>query len=282
MNNTLEFNRLGKVIKHDGASFAQNLGLTLIILWSIPVVIWLFSSLTPGHDHIDSFSRISIIGTLGTILLIMAPARLYKYCNDSRQGIGYAMLPASSLEKFISMVFYCVIVAPIIYLAGALAIDSILSVLGRPYEGFAIADYFDNLSQLRDALRQKMMMGDEDYIILASCLSPTVIILSRILSTLAMSSIFMFGNMVFKKRKTGKMIGILILLFIIIMIIMVNYVANHEEQIARWFGYMNEENTAYIITRVIRTMINVSLIFSAVVSVVMLWLTYYKIKTQKY
>jgi hypothetical protein len=282
MNNTLEFNRLGKVIKHDGASFAQNLGLTLIILWSIPVVIWLFSSLTPGHDHIDSFSRISIIGTLGTILLIMAPARLYKYCNDSRQGIGYAMLPASSLEKFISMVFYCVIVAPIIYLAGALAIDSILSVLGRPYEGFAIADYFDNLSQLRDALRQKMMMGDEDYIILASCLSPTVIILSRILSTLAMSSVFMFGNMVFKKRKTGKMIGILILLFIIIMIIMVNYVANHEEQIARWFGYMNEENTAYIITRVIRTMINVSLIFSAVVSVVMLWLTYYKIKTQKY
>jgi hypothetical protein len=282
MNNTLEFNRLGKVIKHDGASFAQNLGLTLIILWSIPVVIWLFSSLTPGHDHIDSFPRISIIGTLGSILLIMAPARLYRYCNDSRQGIGYAMLPASSLEKFISMVFYCVIVAPIIYLVGALAIDSFLAVIGGPYQGFAIADYFNDIAQFKNIVRQKMMMGDVDYILLASCLSPTVIILSKILSTLAMSSVFMFGNMVFKKRKTGKMIGILILLFIIIMIIMVNYVANHEEQIARWFGYMNEENTAYIITRVIRTMINVSLIFSAVVSVVMLWLTYYKIKTQKY
>lgn len=282
MNNTLDFNRLGKVIKHDGASFAQNLGLALIILWSIPVVMWLFSSLTPSNGHFDTFSRISIIGTLGTILLIMAPARLYKYCNDSRQGIGYAMMPASSLEKFISMVFYCVIVAPIIYLAGALAIDSILAVIGGPYQGFAIADYFDNLSQLRDALRQKMMMGDEDYIILASCLSPTVIILSKILSTLAMSSVFMFGNMVFKKRKTGKMIGILILLFIIFMIIMVNYVANHEEQIAIWFGYMNEENAAYIIMRVIKTMINASLIFSSVVSVVMLWLTYYKIKTQKY
>ena len=105
MNNTLDFNRLVKVIKHDGASFAQNLGLALIILWSIPVVMWLFSSLTPSNGHFDTFSRISIIGTLGTILLIMAPARLYKYCNDSRQGIGYAMMPASSLEKFISMVF---------------------------------------------------------------------------------------------------------------------------------------------------------------------------------
>ena len=282
MNNTLDINRLGKVIKHDGASFAQNLGLALIILWAIPLVIWLFSSLTPSPGHIDSFSRISIISTLGTILLILTPARLYKYCNDSRQGIGYAMMPASSLEKFISMVFYCVIVAPIIYLAGALAIDSILAVLGGPYEGFAIADYFNDLSQFRNMVRQKMMMGDEDYVLLASCLSPTVIILSKILNTLAMSSIFMFGNMVFKKRKTGKMIGILILLFIIFMIIMVNYVANHEEQIAHWFGYMNEENAAYIITRMIRVSINASLIFSAVVSVVMLWLTYYKIKTQKY
>lgn len=281
MNNTLDFNRLGKVIKHDGASFAQNLGLALIILWAIPLVIWLFSSLTPSNGHIDTFSRISIIGTLGTILLIMAPARLYKYCNDSRQGIGYAMMPASSLEKFISMVFYCVIVAPIIYLAGALAIDSILAVLGGPYEGFAISDYFNEISQFKNMVRQKMI-GDEDYILLANCISPTVIILSKILNTLALSSIFMFGNMVFKKRKTGKMIGILILLFIIFMVIMVNYVANHEEQIAHWFGYMNEENAAYIITRLIGTMINASLIFSAVVSVVMLWLTYYKIKTQKY
>lgn len=282
MNNTLDFNRLGKVIKHDGASFAQNLGLALIILWAIPLVIWLFSSLTPSNGQIDSFSRISIIGTLGTILLIMAPARLYKYCNDSRQGIGYAMMPASSLEKFISMVFYCVIVAPIIYLAGALAIDSILAVLGGPYQGFAIADYFNNMSQLRDALRQKMMMGDEDYILFASSLSPTVIILSKVLSTLAMSSIFMFGNMVFKKRKTGKMIGILILLFIIFMIIMVNFVANHEDLIESWFGYMNEENAAYIMTRLISTIINISLILSAVVSAMMLWLTYYKIKTQRY
>ena len=113
MNNTLDFSRLGKVIKHDGASFAQNLGLALIILWAIPVVMWLFASLTPSHAHMDAFSRIGILNTLGKILLIIAPARLYKYCNDQRKGIGYAMMPASSLEKFISMVFYCVIVAPI-------------------------------------------------------------------------------------------------------------------------------------------------------------------------
>lgn len=282
MNNTLDINRLGKVVKHDAMSFFQNLSLALIILWAIPVVIWLFSSLTPGSHSIDSFSRIGIISTLCKILLIIAPARLYKYCNDSRQGIGFAMLPASSLEKFLSMVFYCVIVAPIIYLAGALAVDSILAVLGGPYVGFAIADYFNKWTDLMDMWKEKAMLNAEDYSILADSVSPAVIIISKILYVIALSSIFMFGNMIFKKRKTGKMIGILILLFIIFMIIMVNYFANHENLFERWFGYMNEENAAEIIKHMIHVMINVSLIFSAIVSAVMLWLTYYKIKTQKY
>lgn len=282
MNNTLDINRLGKVVKHDAMSFFQNLSLALIILWAIPVVMWLFSSLTPGSHSIDSFARIGIISILSKILLIIAPARLYKYCNDSRQGIGYAMLPASSLEKFISMVFYCIIVAPIIYLAGALAVDSILAVLGGPYEGFAIANYFDNWTDLMNMWREKVLLNAEDYELLTDSISPTVIIISKILFVIALSSIFMFGNMVFKKRKTGKMIGILILLYIIFMIIMVNYVANHENLFERWFGYMNEENAIEIFKHMIHVMINASLIFSSVVSVVMLWLTYYKIKTQKY
>lgn len=282
MNNTLDINRLGKVIKHDGASFAQNLGLALIILWSIPLVIWLFSSLTPGSHSIDSFARIGIISILSKILLIIAPARLYKYCNDSRQGIGFAMLPASSLEKFISMVFYCIIVAPIIYLAGALAVDSILAVLGGPYEGFAIANYFDNWTDLMNMWREKVLLNAEDYELLTDSISPTVIIISKILFVIALSSIFMFGNMVFKKRKTGKMIGILILLYIIFMIIMVNLVANHEDWFERHFGNMNKENAVEFFKHMIYVITRVSMIISAVVSAVMLWLTYYKIKTQKY
>jgi len=282
MNNTLDFNRLGKVVKHDSASFVQNLGLALIILWAIPVVIWLFNSLTPSHAHMDAFSRIGMIGLLGKILLIIAPARLYKYCNDSRQGIGFAMLPASTLEKFISMVFYCVIVAPIIYLAGALAIDSVLSVLGGPYEGFAIADYFDKFAQLKDMWKDKMMFDEEDYSILANTFTPTMIIISKILTVLTLSSIFMFGNMVFKKRKTGKMIGILILLFIIFMIIMVNYAANHEYWFQRMFGEITEENAAEVFKHAICIIFRASMIVSAIISAVMLWLTYYKIKTQKY
>ena len=93
-----------------------------------------------------------------------------------------------------------------------------------------------------------------------------------------LSSIFMFGNMVFKKRKTGKMIGILILLFIIFMIIMVNYVSHHETM----FDNMDQENATLVIKRMMYIINRASIIVSAIISAVMLWLTYYKIKTQKY
>lgn len=278
MNNTLNINRLGKVVKHDAMSFAQNLGLTLIILWAIPVALWLIASLITGNGHMEASSRISMIETLTKILLILTPAALYKSCNDARKGIGYAMMPASALEKFISMVFYCAIAAPIVYIAGALAVDSILALFGGPYEGFAITGYFNQYAQIRKVFETDMMMNPAELDEYAKMITPSFIIFSDIFSVLMLSSIFMFGNMVFKKRKTGKMIGILVLLIILFMIVLVNYVANHETM----FTYMDPDNAAEIIKRLIYIMIRVAFVVEIVVSVVMLWLTYYKIKTQKY
>jgi hypothetical protein len=91
----------------------------------------------------------------------------------------------------------------------------------------------------------------------------------------------MFGNMIFKKRKTGKMIGILIFLSILFMIIFINYVANNEA-LANYFEQINEDNVSEFIIRLIRIMMNVALYTEIIVSTLLLWGTYRKIKTQKY
>lgn len=278
MNNTLNINRLGKVIKYDGASFFHNLSLTLIILWAIPVALWLIASLTPNDGHMEVYTRINMIESLTKILLILTPAALYKSCNDARKGIGYAMMPASALEKFISMVFYCAIAAPIVYIAGALAVDSILALFGGPYEGFAIAGYFNQYEQIRKVFETDMMMNPAELDEYVKMITPTFIIFSDIFSVLMLSSIFMFGNMIFKKRKTGKMIGIIVLLIILFLIVFVNYVTNHRTM----FTYMDADNAEEIIKRFIYIMIRVAFVVEIVISVVMLWLTYFKIKTQKY
>ena len=284
MNNTLNINRFGKVLKHDGLNFFPKLILTLAILWAIPVIVYLFAALMPTNDTKDAFdamSRIDLISTLANIAIIIAPARLYRYCNDSRKGIGYAMLPASTLEKFLSMVFYCVVVTPIIYVAGALAIDSILALFQGPYEGFAAAYYFDRYAKLDAIFTKDDAMLDASLLVFFKSISPTFVIALSMLGTLTISSIFMFGNMVFKKRKTGKMLGILILLFIIFMIVIINLVANNEA-LANYFGQMNEENMAEFIKHFTFIAMNVGFYTELIISALMLFGVYRKIKTQKY
>lgn len=284
MNNTLNINRLGKILKHDGLNFFPKLILTLAILWAIPVIVYLFAAFMPTNDTNDAFdamSRIDLISTLTSIALIIAPARLYRHCNDSRKGIGYAMLPASTLEKFLSMVFYCVVVTPIIYVAGALAIDSILALFQGPYEGFAAAYYFDRYTKLDAIFTKDNAMLDASLLLFFKSISPTFMIALSMLGTLTISSIFMFGNMIFKKHKTGKMLGILILLFIIFMIVVINLVANNEA-LAVYFSQMNEENMAEFIKHFTFIAMNVGFYTEIIISALMLFGVYRKIKTQKY
>jgi len=285
MNNTFNINRFGKILKHDGLNYFPNIILALAILWAIPVVIYLFTSLMPTEETnkvFDACGRINIIDALTKIAVIIAPVRLYKYCNDSRKGIGYAMLPASTLEKFLSMVFYCALVTPIIYIAGALAIDSILALFNGPYEGFAISEFFDTMSQIKHQLINSGVRWEEDLPVYAEydkLITPFIRIMLSIFGILSLSSIFMFGNMIFKKHKTGKMIGILILLFIIFMIIFINYVANNEEYFEQKLTNIDGENFVkliiYYFTRGL-------LVVQIVVSALMLFGVYRKIKTQKY
>lgn len=282
MNNTFNINRFGKVLKHDGLNFFPNMILALAILWAIPVIIYLFTSLIPSDDtsHVfDAFSRINIISFIKKIVIIIAPVRLYKYCNDQRQGIGYAMLPASTLEKFLSMVIYCVIVAPIVYIAGALAIDSILALFNGPYDGFAVAYYFDTFAQFDHSIeKSQLVFNQEETLLLFNSISSTYILIISLLATLMLSSIFMFGNMIFKKHKTAKMIGILILLSIIFMIISINFIANHETL----FDTMAEDGMDEFLKRFLYIVLNAMFYTEIIVSALLLWGVYRKIKTQKY
>ncbi|MBR6438993.1 MAG: hypothetical protein IKS65_07420 [Bacteroidales bacterium] len=282
MNNTLDIKRFGKVLTHDGLNYFPNLILTLAILWAIPVIVYLFTSLMPTDEtnHVfDAFSRISTIGFIKKIAIIIAPARLYKYCNDSRQGIGYAMLPASTLEKFLSMVIFCVIVTPIIYVAGALAIDSILALFNGPYDGFAIAYYFDSFAQFGHSIeKSQMVLSQEESLLLFNSISPTFLCIISLLGTLMLSSIFMLGNMIFKKHKTAKMIGILILLSILFMIISINFVATHELM----FKEMAEDGMTEFLKRFLFIIMNTMFYTELIVSALLLWGVYRKIRTQKY
>lgn len=280
MNNTFNIKRFGNVVRRDGMSYFQNFGWTLIVLWALPVILWFLTYISMETFDTGIISnRDTKISTLMWLSLMIVPSRLYKNYNDSRKGVILAMTPASSLEKFLSMILYCVVITPIVYLIGALFIDTILALKPgtNPYDGFIFSDFFSKNYEL---YRDILSLGEEELnrSIYDYMLSKNHFIY-KVLQILGFSSVFMFTNMLFKKRKLSKTIGIITLLGIIFSIFVVRYAINLEYNFdADW---TDEEITNYV-KGVVNYAYNFIFYSSLISASAFLYLTYYKIKKQTY
>ena len=190
MNNTFNFNRFNKVLAFDWKRFIRNFGITLLVWISMPVMFWVTSLV---FDFVlDPFIRIGIIVALMAITVILAPSRIYGKVNLPREGVSFGMLPATNLEKFFSMFLYCSILTPVLTLLGSLLVDCLMTLL--PFGGFV------EFIPLWDALLEAPYSESVGMLVKAIAI------------VLAESSIFMFGNMIFKRRKAGKTFGWILLI----------------------------------------------------------------------
>ena len=272
MNNTFDIKRFGNVVRHDGMSYFPNFGWTLVVLWSIPVIFWIMTYVSDGVYT----NRDILISLLMWLSLIIVPSRLYKNVNDPRKGMLYAMTPASSLEKFLRMFLYCVVVTPIVYMLGAIAIDTILALKPgtNPYDGFIFKDFKGLL------LPDLVHVGDDEMNRqFAEYILDKNRILINIIQYLCVSSIFMFTNMLFKKRKLSKTIGILTLIGIILTILIVRIASDINVEFLD--DYTDKEITAFV-NNIVDNFYSIMFCIYATLSAVLLYFTYYKIKRQTY
>ena len=197
MNNTFDFRRFKHVVAEDWRLYFRRYGITLLVWACLPIVLWITSlvfGIVIDPNTRDGFIAAFIIATVMTV-----PAHVYGNANLSRDGVSFAMLPATNSEKFLSMVLYCSIVTPVFCGLGAWAVDSILTLL--PIGGF----------------KKFVFPFDMDY------LGYNLLVMAMLLLT--ESSLFMLGNMIFKKRKTGKTFAwILLILFVITLIIQIPFI----------------------------------------------------------
>lgn len=127
MNSDFNFARFKMVVANDWKKFLSQYGVSLLVLLLIPVANW--NSMIFFEDSLGCGTRLFLLSVLYILAIIMAPARMYSDVNQPKRGIYFAMLPASKLEKFLSMVLYCFIVTPLAFLIGSFAIDTLLAVL---------------------------------------------------------------------------------------------------------------------------------------------------------
>ena len=245
MNKSFDFKRFGQVLAKDWKDYFRNFGISLIVWSCIPILFWIVTLIF--DCNMENGARAVVIASLVFSVLMFVPSKVYGKANLSREGVGFAMLPATSLEKFLSMVFYCSVLTPLIVGLGSWAIDSLLYLL--PFGGFT---YFF-------VVLPKSELG--------------LLIISIACSIILFSSIFLFGNMVFKKRKAGKTIAWgLLIIFVITMTLQLFHF---------WDAFgMWVTNTSYHLEKRFLPWLYNAIMFAF--AILFYILTYRKIKTQKY
>ena len=218
MNNRFDLKRFGQVVAEDWKLYLRRFGVTLIVWASLPVLIWITSLVF--DVEIDPGVRAGFIAAFIIATVMTVPANMYGKANLSRDGVSFAMLPATNSEKFLSMVLYCSIVTPLFCGLGAWAVDSLLTLL--PFGGF----------------KEFVIPFEMDHLF-HNLLFAAMLFLTE-------SALFMLGNMIFKKRKTGKTFAwILLILFVLTLIIQIDFIWNGLEYLANqiptpiaayWFG----------------------------------------------
>lgn len=135
MNNKFDWNRFCKVVNKDFRNLWPMFGTTMIVLATLPFAVWLLTFVFSSKAVIGPDFRVVMVMMVSSFAAVMLPSRLYRTMNLRNEGIWYAMLPASKLEKFLSMLIFTFIVAPVAVYLGSMVLDIILRMLpAGPYQ----------------------------------------------------------------------------------------------------------------------------------------------------
>ena len=278
MNNTFSFNRFKNLLLKDGKMYIRNFGSTLIVLCCMTAILWIFTLLF--GKSADGASRFAIIVASAALAMMLVPSKVYGKANLSREGVDFAMMPASSLEKFVSMFLYCAIVTPIVVFFGGYLVDAFLSIF--PFGGFEKPIRLYSLNEIiRMANDTEGVVNVGDFELSLEQVFPIgVMRTSLYVGIIQWAAIFMLGNMLFKKHKAGKTfacyLGISYLFSMFFGLLVVS-----SDRIEQWLESL-EDLPAEEVVRLWHNATIWGMIISIVITAVLLYFTYRKIKTQKY
>jgi hypothetical protein len=192
MNNTFDWNRFCKVVNKDFRNLWPMFGTSMIVLATLPFAVWLLSLVISRDFVIDPNYRVTMIMGVSSLAAVMLPSRLYRTMNLRNEGIYYAMLPASKLEKFLSILLYTFVVAPVLVYLGSMVLDIILRLMPTGayhqwlWQGDGGFPLFTSIPMDDD-----VMPGFHSWLLTAATYT----------SLFATPAIFLFAATLFKKHK---------------------------------------------------------------------------------
>ena len=269
MNEIFDIKRLGRLIKYEATNYIPNFFKLLLIFASVIAAVWIFS-LTVDFD-VCSHSRDALVGTLFILAIVLSPFIVYKDMNDRKKGYIYAMIPASTLEKLLSMIVLCVVIVPILAYTVLTATDLLLWLLSKAGIGpFLHMEFYNPFTAVK--------LMDDKYLLLH--IYPVFDSIIYFVNLIAYTIMF---NTIFRKNKVLKTILFNIAMsfaFVILTAVVVNMTTpefweDTFKGLIEWLdGKTDVELFGYVMTTVRCLTILMSMAFLSI--------TYFRIKKVNY
>ena len=207
MNSTFEWTRFGKVVRKDFSNIWQNAGTSLLIITLLPILAWLLWWALSGIEEMPPIApEVRWCFIAGSVFLaaMVSPSRMYRTCNFQKEGIYFAMLPASKLEKYLSMLLFTIVVCPLLCFFGGMVLDYFLTLLPfGPYNKWLWqTDYLaDALDGYRALASGTFPNADENMMLFVQSFTPGKAVLYGLVAYLSNVALFLFTTTIFKKHK---------------------------------------------------------------------------------
>ena len=269
MNETFDIKRLGRLIKYEVINYIPNFFKSLLIFASVIAAVWIFS-LTVDFNACPH-SRAGLVNALFVLAIVLSPFIVYKDMNDRKKGYIYAMIPASTLEKLLSMIVLCVVIVPLLAYAVLTATDLLLWLLSKTGIGpFLHMEFYNPFTAVK--------LVDDEYLL--PHIYPVFDSIIYFVNLIAYTIMF---NTIFRKNKVLKTIlfnmamsfAFVILTAVIVNITTPEFWEDMFEGLVEWLdGKTDVELFGYVMTTVRCLTILMSMAFLSI--------TYFRIKKVNY
>ena len=284
MNNTFDWTRFCKVVRKDFSNIWQNAGTSLLIITLLPILAWLLWWALSGIEEMPAIvPEVRWCFIAGSVLLaaMVSPSRMYRTANLQKEGIYFAMLPASKLEKYLSMLLFTIVVCPLLCFLGGMVLDYFLTLLPfGPYNKWLWqTDYLaDALDGYRGLVSGAFPNVNENTLMLVQVFTPWKVVLYALLCHLNYVALFLFTNTIFKKHKVLQTLLWTWLISFVLNIVLTPIMGammidgNWIEEFFETANPVRSFNIAYW----------AAVVWSVVLTTVFFWWASYRLKNMKY
>ena len=268
MSNVFNAGRFGKYFAYDIPSRWKDQRAFILTSALLPVIFYLvfmfFSMLGTGLRNIAEGTpvtrpelgiRIGILFITSLLFLMLYPSRAYGFITEKARGSAWIELPASRLEKFISMMLVCLILVPVFFFAVYLLGDALVCLVDNQCGSSIFGAWLGN--DAREMVRfggsadsGEVILGGNGFWMIAS-------------GVLQLTSVFLLGALIFKKMKVTKTVLSLFILSMVLSLIMVTvlksvdtnalgdrmqaWMFNHADNFDLWINFWSNIELAIVV-----------------------------------